>query len=228
MFELDKITRNGGPSNGSAQKDTPLREASKPLMLQGKMWVIARLTALIPLCDAASARGPSPPSPVQRIRRQYQTYLKVHGRWCYLYRAIDRNGNLVDVLFSEHRDMAAAQAFFRSAQAVTGVTPDRVTTDGHDSYPRAIRTTLGKGVRHRTRAYLNNRLEQDHRGIKGRYRPMRGFKCPRSAARFCHAYDELRNFLRPRSRPHQHVPADCRRLQFLLRSMTVLAILQAA
>ena len=75
------------------------------------------------------------------------------------------------VLFSEHRDMAAAQAFFRSAQAVTGITPDRVTTDGHDSYPRAIRTELGQGVRHRTSAYLNNRLEQDHRGIKGRYRP---------------------------------------------------------
>ena len=69
------------------------------------------------------------------------------------------------MLFSEHRDMAAAQAFFRSAKAVTGVTPDRVTTDGHDSYPRAIRTELGKGVRHRTSAYLNNRLEQDHRGI---------------------------------------------------------------
>src|SRR5215212_7873236 len=120
-----------------------------------------------------------------RIRRRYQTYLKVHGRWCYLYRAIDRNGNLVDVLFSEHRDMAAAQAFFLSAQVVTGVTPDRVTTDGHDSDPRAIRTELGKGVRHRTSAYLNNRLEQDHRGIKARYRPMRGFKCPRSAARFC-------------------------------------------
>jgi putative transposase len=43
-----------------------------------------------------------------RIRRRYQTYLKVQGRWCYLYRAIDRNGNLVDVLFSEQRDMAAA------------------------------------------------------------------------------------------------------------------------
>src|SRR3954469_21380373 len=51
-----------------------------------------------------------------------ETYLKVHGRWCYLCRAIDRNGTLVDVLFSEHRDMAAAQAFFRSAQAVTGIT----------------------------------------------------------------------------------------------------------
>ena len=49
---------------------------------------------------------------------------------------------------------AAAQAFFRSAQAVTGVTLDRV---GHDSYPRTIRTTLGKGGRHRTSAYLNNR-----------------------------------------------------------------------
>src|SRR5215213_4520401 len=157
-----------------------------------------------------------------------ETYLKMHGRWCYLYRAIDRNGNLVDVLFSEHRDMAAAQAFFRSAQAVTGMTPDRVTTDGHDSYPRAIRTTLGKGVRHRTSAYLNNRLEQDHRGIKGRYRPMRGFKCPRSAARFCRAYDELRSFLRPRSRPHQHVPADRRRLLHLRRTATVLAILQVA
>src|SRR3954453_4545650 len=88
-----------------------------------------------------------------------ETYLKVHGRWCYLYRAIDQHGTLVDVLFSEHRDMAAAKAFFRSAQAVTGVTPDRVTTDGHDSYPRAIRIELGKGVRHRTSRYLNNRLE---------------------------------------------------------------------
>jgi transposase-like protein len=83
-------------------------------------------------------------------------------------------------------------------------------------------------VRHRTRAYLNNRLEQDHRGIKGRYRPMRGFKCPRSAARFCRAYDELRNFLRPRSCHHQYVPADRRRLQFLRRTMTVLGMPEAA
>src|ERR1700749_3857391 len=47
-----------------------------------------------------------------------ETYLKVNGRWCYLYRAIDRSGALVDVMFSEHRDMAAAKAFFRSAQSV--------------------------------------------------------------------------------------------------------------
>src|SRR3954462_3879431 len=157
-----------------------------------------------------------------------ETYLKVDGRWCYVYRAIDHTGALVDVLFSERRDMKVARAFFRSARAVTGITPDRVTTDGHDSSPRAIRTELGKGVRHRTSCYLNNRLEQDHRGIKGRYLPMRGFKCPRSAARFCRAYDELRNFLRLRSRHHQHGPADRRRLLHLRRTATVLAILQAA
>ena len=77
-----------------------------------------------------------------------ETYIKVNGRWCYLYRAIDRSGALVDVRLSEKRDMAAAKAFFRSAKAVTGVTPARVTTDGHDSYPRAIRTedTVGRMV----------------------------------------------------------------------------------
>src|SRR5215216_3407878 len=84
-----------------------------------------------------------------------ETYLKVGGRWAYLYRAIDRDGNLIDTMLSEHRDMAAAQAFFRSAQSVAGQVPERVTTDGHGSYPRAIRSTLGRHVVHRTSAYKN-------------------------------------------------------------------------
>lgn len=134
----------------------------------------------------------------------------------------------MDALLSERRDMAAAEAFFRSAGAVTGLTPDRVTTDGHDGHPRAIRGVLGRRVRHRTSRYENNGLGRDHRGLKGRCRPMRGFKCARSAARSCRGHDELRDFLRPRSRHDQHVPADRRRLLLLRRTVAVLAVLEAA
>ena len=152
----------------------------------------------------------------------------MRGRWHYLYRAIDRDGDLVDTMLSERRDMAAAQAFFRSARAATGVTPDRVTTDGHGSYPRAVRTALGRRVAHRTSAYKNNGLEQDHRGVKGRIRCMRGFKSFRSAERFCRSHDELRDFLRPRTRHNQHVPASRRRLLHNRRATAALAFLEAA
>jgi transposase-like protein len=83
-------------------------------------------------------------------------------------------------------------------------------------------------VLHRDSRYLNNRLEQDHRGVKDRYGPMRGFKCPRSASEFCRAYDELRNFLRSRGRTNQQVSADYRRFQFVRRIATVLSVLEAA
>jgi putative transposase len=132
-----------------------------------------------------------------------ETYVKVRGRWCYLYRAIDRDGNLVDAQLSDTRDLAAAEAFFRSAWTVTGVMPDRVTTDGHDAYPRAIRSIFGDGVTHRTNRYLNNHLEQDHRGIKQCYRATTGLKTFVTAARFCYVFDELRAFLRPQSHHNQ-------------------------
>ena len=117
---------------------------------------------------------------------------------------------------------------FRSAKAATGVTPERVTTDGDGSYPRAIRTVLGRRVVHRTSAYKNNGLEQDHRGVKGRTRCMRGFKSFASAERFCRGYDELRDFLRPRTRHNQPVPAHRRRLLHLRRATAALVILEAA
>ena len=157
-----------------------------------------------------------------------ETYIKVHGRWCYLYRAISRSGALVDVMLSEKRDMDAAKRFFRSARAVTGVTPSRVTTDGHDSYPRAIREQLGETVRHRTSRYLNNRIEQDHRGIKSRYGPMKGFGNVSSAARFCRCHDELRDLLRPHSTRDRNLIAATRRRRFLRGSRVVLNVLLAA
>ncbi len=131
-------------------------------------------------------------------------------------------------MLSEHRDMAAAQAFFRSAKAATGFTPERVTTDGHGSYPRAIRSTLGRRVVHRTSAYKNNGPEQDHRGVKGRTRCMRGFKSFVSVGRFYRSYDELRNFFHLRNRHNQPIPASHRRLLHLRRATAALAILEAA
>jgi hypothetical protein len=83
-----------------------------------------------------------------------------------LCRAVDRNGDLADIMLSEHRDMTAAKAFFRSAKSATGLVPDKVTTDRHGSYRWAIRSALGKRVAHRTNACRNNGLEQDHRGIR--------------------------------------------------------------
>jgi len=146
-----------------------------------------------------------------------ETYVKVGGKWHYLYRAIDRDGNLVDSRLSEKRDMASAKMFFAQAKEVVGHKPVRVTTDGHDSYPRAIRRILGRKVIHRTNRYLNNRIEQDHRGIKQRYYPMRGFGSFRAASRFCSAFDELRYYFRYRTKPKEKVPLSEQRRMFRQR-----------
>src|SRR5260370_40800352 len=77
-----------------------------------------------------------------------ETYVKVKGKWCYLYRAIDKQGNLVDSMLSATRNMAAAQRFFRNTLSVAGQAPAQVTTDGHDSYPGAVREILRPEVEH--------------------------------------------------------------------------------
>ena len=146
----------------------------------------------------------------------------------YLYRAIDRDGNLVDILLSERQDQAAAEAFFRSARTVTDSVPDRVTTDGHRSYPGAIKAALGEAVTHRTNRYLNNHLEQDHRGIKQRTHSMCGFKHFVSAVRFCRVYDEVRNFFRVRSQRNEVVSLAWQRTQHLGRLRVLMSTLAAA
>lgn len=157
-----------------------------------------------------------------------ETYVKVHGVWCYLYRAIDSDGNLVDSLLSVHRDMTAAKRFFRRSAKVVGHAPEQVTTDGHDAYPRAIRETSGEDVIHRSSRYMNNKIEQDHRGIKGRYHPMRGFGSFDSAARFCSAHDELRDYFRHRTTMDEVVPLAVQREQFRSRLGDLRSMLRVA
>ena len=92
-----------------------------------------------------------------------ETYVKVAGNWHYLYRAIDKDGNLVECRLSEKRDFEAAEDFFKSALDISEIPPEKVTTDGHKSYPRSIEEVLGTDVEHRTNQYLNNLIEQNHR-----------------------------------------------------------------
>jgi len=158
----------------------------------------------------------------------HETYVRVDDAWCYLYRAIDRDGNRVDALLSEKRDMVAARRCFAQALDIAGHAPERVTTDGHDAYPRAIRETLGPEVHHRTSRYKNNRIEQDHRGIKQRYYPMRGFGSFASAARFCAGFAEQRQYFRAQARLSERVSLTERRRRFQERWAAVMAAMVAA
>ncbi|MDA1296797.1 MAG: IS6 family transposase [Chloroflexi bacterium] len=164
-----------------------------------------------------------------RIGRSWyldETYVKVGGRWCYLYRAIDRDGNLLDSMLSEKRDKHAARRFLRRLLVSAEQKPQRVTTDKHPAHTKAIRRIIGRKVIHRHNQYLNNRIEQDHRHIKQRYYPMLGFKRFESASRFCTAFDELRNYLRLPSKGEQ-VSASERRQIFNDKWTTLLAELAA-
>ena len=157
-----------------------------------------------------------------------ETYLKVSGRWCYLYRAIDRDGNLLDSMLSEKRDKHAARRFLRRLLATTDKRPLRLTTDKHPAYTKAIRWIVGRKVLHRHSQYLNNRMEQNHRHIKQRYYPMLGFKQFESASRFCTAFDELRNYLRvQRPEDNRSITASERRKIFRTKWSTLMIELSA-
>ena len=156
-----------------------------------------------------------------------ETYIKVSGRWEFLYRAIDRDGNLLDSMLSEHRNKHAARRFLRRLLDSAGQRPLRMTTDKHPAYTKAIRWIVGRKVLHRHNQYLNNRMEQNHRGIKQRYYPMLGLKQFESASRFCNAFDELRNYLRVQSAGKEHVQADTRRKIFTSKWSTLMTDLSA-
>jgi transposase-like protein len=121
-----------------------------------------------------------------------ETYVKVRGQWRYLYQAIDSNGDTVEFWFSERRNLTAAKRFLRRALKRHG-RPERIVIDGSQTNREAIlvcdaESRLQDRSRHRLKPiqirqsrYLNNRIEQDHRAIKRRMRPMLGFNSVDSA-----------------------------------------------
>jgi putative transposase len=121
--------------------------------------------------------------PVGKSWRMDETYIRVKGEWRYLYRAVDKEGNTIDFLLRAHRDKTAARRYFEKSIAQNGV-PETVTIDksgANLAALEAINVDREMPIRIRQSKYLNNLVEQDHRAIKRRTRPMLGFKTFRCA-----------------------------------------------
>jgi transposase, IS6 family len=108
-----------------------------------------------------------------------ETYVKVAGRWVYLYRAIDQYGQVIDVLVSQKRDLATTRRFFARALE-PGPHPIEVNTDRAPAYSPVIEELIPAAC-HVTEQYSNNSIEADHGRLKARLRPMRSLKRLRSA-----------------------------------------------
>ena len=123
--------------------------------------------------------------PVGRSWRMDETYIKVGGQWKYLYRAVDKLGQTVDFLLTAKRDFAAARRFFVRALELHDV-PEKITIDKSGANTAAVRSLVADSGLHIELCqskYLNNLVEQDHRAVKRRTRPMLGFKRFWSAAK---------------------------------------------
>src|SRR5215469_7707047 len=126
-----------------------------------------------------------------------ETFVRIAGRWLYLFRAVDGHGPTVDFYLSETRDREAAKRFLKKALANPDNRPPTVfARDGLRSYPAAIRELQAEGLmhpscRHRTRPYANNRIESDHRFIKRRLRAMQGLRSAPTARRVIQAVEAV-------------------------------------
>jgi transposase-like protein len=124
-----------------------------------------------------------------------ETYVKVAGRWRYVYRAIDQFRQVIDVSVSPQRDARAARRFFERAIDATRITPSEVVTDRAPTYPMVLDELL-PAAWHRTDQFANNRIEADHGVLKSRLRPMRGRKQHRTTRVIIMGYAFVRNIRR--------------------------------
>ena len=146
-----------------------------------------------------------------------ETYIKVSGRWCYLYRAVDQFGQVIDVLATDKRNAAAARRFFtRALRQVPR--PVEVTTDKAPAYLGVLEDML-PAARHVTEQYGNNRVEADHGRLKARLRPMRGLKRLATAAVIAAGHDFVQNV----RRGHYELGLDVSPVLRLMMAFTELA-----
>ena len=135
--------------------------------------------------------------PTNKSWRVDETYIRVKGRWCYLYRVIDSTGVTINFLLSALRDAAAAQRLFRKAlNHPSHPQPRVINTDQARLYGSAIAGMKVEGAlccrcRHRPVQYLNNLLEHDHRPIKRRVKAKQSFREFRAAQRTIAGYEAL-------------------------------------
>jgi putative transposase len=116
--------------------------------------------------------------PVGKSGRMDETYVKIKGKWAYLYRAVDKEGQTSDFLLTSTRDRDAAEAFLRKAIRTQGL-PEKITIDHSGSNTAAIRhynTLHQTAIVMRQSKYLNTLVEQDHRAVKRLTQPLLGFK----------------------------------------------------
>jgi transposase-like protein len=146
---------------------------------------------------------------IEKRVRQYQgprsgswrvdeTYVRGGGRWKYLFRAVDKHGQLIDFMLSDRRNSRAAYRFLRKAlKTVSDHPPSSITTDKLASYPKAIQRlqeegVLSKDVKHRTSKYLNKIIEADHGALKRLIRPTRGFQRMKTAYATIKGFEVMR------------------------------------
>jgi transposase-like protein len=135
--------------------------------------------------------------------------VRVGGRWKYLFRAVDKHGQLIDFMLSDRRNTRAAYRFLRKAVKTMGDhPPTSPTTDKLASYPKAIHRLqneglLPKAVVHRTSKYLNNIIEADHGALKRLIRPTRGFQSMKTARATIKGFEVMRMIRRGHCAPTQ-------------------------
>ena len=126
-----------------------------------------------------------------------EVFIKINGERKYLWRAVDQDGNVLDILVQNRRDKAAARRFFRRLMKKTHAVPRVIVTDKLRSYGAAHREVM-PSVEHRQSKYLHNRAENSHQPTRQRERAMKGFRSAGGAQRFLSAFSGISPHFRPR------------------------------